>query len=375
VARERPTVDVLHVAFGGLGGHTGVILPLSAELRRDGLATGVIAYAPEAALRQNAAAWSDLPVVVPVARRGRLDLRALLEVAWATRRLRPRVVVCHTLKPVPAAFVGMLAARRRPVLVLVEHQQIDLRRPVDEVRTGLTLPWLRAIVFLTPDARARYRFRRVPLRALRRSTVIPTGVDTERFSPRPGPRPDRPFTVGMACRLIPTKDLPTLIEAIALVRAGGRDVVLEVAGEGPDRCALEALVARLDVREAVRFAGHLDERTLADHLRGLDLYVQSTLGETLSTALLQAYATGLPCVGSAVAGVTDLVRDDIDGCLVAPRSAPALAELIVALVDDDDRRNRLGASARQRAETEFAMPAMAAGYRTLLAGVDPGGPW
>jgi glycosyltransferase involved in cell wall biosynthesis len=286
------------------------------------------------------------------------------------------VVLCHTYKQVSAVFVGMLAARRAPRLVVVEHQPIDLRTRTENLQSALALPFASAVVVLSPDYRDRYPLRWVPLPAVRRTAVIPNGVDTGVFSPALRSERDRnELIVGMASRLIPTKDVESLIRAVGLLQGGERGVRLEIAGDGTELDSLESLVDRLDLRKSVTFLGHLAQDQLLQFLRGLDVYVQSTKGETMSTAVLQAYAIGLPLIGSAVTGVRDLVRHGVDGLLVEAGSAVALAEALADLAARPARMVRLGRAARTRAVEEFSAGVMAQEYRRLLHEIDPTGPW
>jgi glycosyltransferase involved in cell wall biosynthesis len=92
-------------------------------------------------------------------------------------------------------------------------------------------------------------------------------------------------------------------------------------------------------------------------------------------SLLEAYASGLPIVTTNVAGVRNMVRHGVDGILVEPGSAEALAEALGLLLVDAERRHALGRAARDRAVADFSADTMARRYLQLLASMDPNGPW
>jgi glycosyltransferase involved in cell wall biosynthesis len=380
----RHETDLLHVCFGGLGGHAGVIQPLTKELTRRGVRSTIVLYAHEGEL-EDQSSWSAVGDAISVAKRGRIDPLGLAKIARIVRAARPRVVVCHLQNPVIAAFLGQLLAGVAPRVVLVEHQPIDLRSREDQIKSLLDLPFIRGLVVLTDDYAARYPLASVPLRVVRGMVIIPNGVDLELFAPgaldagSSGAGDGRSLTtVGMASRLTATKDVATLVRATALLAASlpaEKRVEVLVAGDGVERAGLEALAAELSVIPAVRFLGTLDEAGVAAFLQGLDVYVQSTLGETLSTSILQAYATGLPIVASSVEGVKNLIHDGDDGLLVPARSPQALADALGALVQDPRRRAELGERARHRAEEDFGVAVTADRYLALFARVDPKGPW
>ena len=369
----RP-IDVAHVSYGGLGGHGAIVRMLTAQLSPRGLRSSVILLAPIDELDDDPDHWPLLDDVVAVPRGGKLDLAALVAVARAIRRQRPTVVLCHTHQPIPAVFVGQLLARRRPQVVIVEHQSIVLRRKAENVRSAIALPFCRAVVVLSDGYARRYPLRRWPLPAVRRLTVIPNGIDAARFSrvdrslDAPGD-PDT-FTVGMGCRMIPIKDLASLVDAVAALRdRPGPARRSRMAGDGPTRDSLEAQVAQRGLGDAVEFTGSLDENEMLRFYASLDLYVQATLGETSSISLLEAYACGLAVVASDVDGVSGFVRDGDDGVLVPVRDPAALAEAIDQLRADPERRIRLGAAARHRVETESSAATMADHYLELFAGL------
>lgn len=376
--RANEQVDLLHVAFGGLGGHAAVIAPLTDQLVRSGIRSGVIAYGPASELARNAHAWSNLDVVLPVPHRGQIDLRAMVKIARASAVLRPRLVLCHTHKPVSAVFAGMMAARLIPRLVLVEHQAIELRSRAENVMSAVALCLSRAVVVLTEDYRDRYPFRKLPLPAIRRLAVIPNGVDTNHFSPAMLPSANQSeLVVGMASRLTPAKDVDSLIRAIGLIRheCGEVPVRLEIAGSGTEQEKLELLVARLNLESSVCFVGNLTQPQLIEFFQRLDIYVQSTEGETACTAILQAWATGVPVIGSDVEGVKNLVRDGIDALLVEPGSPAALADALAELLACPEWRDQLGRTGRRRAVEQFGAEMMAQRYLCVMREIDAAGSW
>jgi glycosyltransferase involved in cell wall biosynthesis len=384
VSRPETTdapIDVLHVCFGGLGGHAGVVGPLDAMLHRRGIKTAVVRYGPAEQLADDTG-WSAVCGARVVEKRGRLDVPGLAELTRLVRDLAPRVVLCHTASAAGPAFVGQLLAGRRPRVGLVEHQAVDLRSRSDQLSSALALAFVRAVAVLSTDYARRYPLSWVPLRKVRQLVVLPSGIDLVAFSPAPtgqAPGDDgRGRVIGMTCRLVATKDVATLLRSLSLLRAliGDRLALrLRIAGDGPDRPDLERLIGELSLTEVVELTGTLDEKGVIALLRGLDVYVQSTLGESGATAVLQAYAVGLPVVASDVEGVRDVVRDGVDGILVPGRDPAALAECLAALLLDAERLSELGAAARRRAEQDFGAEPMAERYLGFLDRIDPGGPW
>ena len=143
VADPDSGVDVLHVAFGGLGGHAPVVTTLTKQLSLAGIRSGVITYAERTALEANTGAWSDVQVIHPIELKGRLDLVAWRRIFRIVRDLKPRVVILHTLKLAVPTKVALQSMRRTSsTCLLIEHQAIDLRSISYNALSALALPFV-----------------------------------------------------------------------------------------------------------------------------------------------------------------------------------------------------------------------------------------
>ncbi|MDW8363832.1 MAG: glycosyltransferase family 4 protein, partial [Myxococcales bacterium] len=165
------------------------------------------------------------------------------------------------------------------------------------------------------------------------------------------------------------KGLDVLVDA-----AAGSSAQVVIAGEGPERPALERRARARGA--AVRFVGPIGGHTKADWLAAADVFVapsralRSGRTEGSPTAVLEAMAAGLPVVASRTGGLPDLVRDGRDGLLVEPDDPVALARAINWLVGDVEIRKRMGRSARRRASAH-AWTALAPWLAALVRGDGP----
>ena len=168
--------------------------------------------------------------------------------------------------------------------------------------------------------------------------------------------------------LTPKKGQAHLLHAVPLLRARGVDCAIVLAGDGPERARLEALAASLDVADRVLFLGV--QPHVADILALGDVFVLPSLVEGLPLAMLEAMAAGKAVVATAVGGVPDVIVDGVNGRLVEPRSAPAIADAVQALTADAALRERLGSNARATVAERFTerrhLDALAALYRRLV---------
>jgi glycosyltransferase involved in cell wall biosynthesis len=178
-------------------------------------------------------------------------------------------------------------------------------------------------------------------------TVVPYGVDLKRFSPAEKAPSDQ-VVIGTAARLSPEKGIRYLIEAFAQLRQrfGGR-VSLRLAGEGPERARIEAMIQRLRLESSVELQGWVEHEDLPAFLRELDVFVMPSTWEGFGVAAIEASAVELPVVASNIYGIPDAVRDGLTGLLVQSRNPGALAESIGRLVDDTALRQSLGKAGRE----------------------------
>ena len=163
------------------------------------------------------------------------------------------------------------------------------------------------------------------------------------------------IVVGAAARLDPVKDLATLVRGFAAAREGHPELKLIIAGEGPERPALEALAEELGVRGAVTLAGWLDD--MEEFYSALDINTLSSLSETFPYALTEGAAYRLPTVASAVGGIPRLIEDGKTGFLFAPCDWEKLGARLAQLASDPGLRERLGAAVHERAAREFSVEA------------------
>ncbi len=149
-------------------------------------------------------------------------------------------------------------------------------------------------------------------------------------------------------RLDRRKGFPVAVAAFERLARDRPDLRLLVIGDGPQRGAVAALPG--SVRDRVELFGAVKYDELPPLLAAGDLYVGPALGgESFGMVLVEAMAAGLPVVASAIPGYREVVRDGVDGILVAPGSADDLAAAIAAILDDPELAGRLRAAGPARA--------------------------
>jgi glycosyltransferase involved in cell wall biosynthesis len=199
----------------------------------------------------------------------------------------------------------------------------------------------------------------------RRVVVLENGVDLSRFRPADKGRARTSRRVGVLSNLRPEKGLSDLVRAMALVRERRPDVELVIWGDGPMREELDALLRSLALDPALVLRGTTSGPDAA--LRDMDVFVLPSLSEASSNGLMEAMATGLPVIATAVGGNPRLVQHEVTGLLTPAADTSALAATILRLLEDGAFAARLGARARAHAESTFGMDQMVARTEAFYA--------
>lgn len=206
-------------------------------------------------------------------------------------------------------------------------------------------------------------------------SVVPMGVNTDRFSPPAAPRPDSPdpFTWFCCARLNRVKGHDTLIEAASLLRARGRPVRIRIAGEDEQGGTgyhrdLDAMIAAADLGGTVDLLGSVTQDGVRDELRSADGFVLASRHEPLGVAYMEAMACELPVIGTDAGGVRELITQGRDGMLVPPGDALALADAMERMMADPALRRTLGHAARQRIVADFSARRSADALAAALSG-------
>jgi glycosyltransferase involved in cell wall biosynthesis len=276
----------------------------------------------------------------------------------------PDLVHAHIfLAGVPAALVAK--ASRKPLVVteqwsifLPEDPQplTPLLRMSARIAYGaakLVLPVSKALERGIEAAGLRGTFR-----------VIPNVVDTSLFAPAEGPRNARLLAVGL---LYEAKGYEYLFQAIALLAARGRDVRLDVVGDGPLRAEYERLVADLGIAGRVVFHGLLPKTDVARRMAEAELLVLTSRYDNNPCVVTEAMASGLPVVATAVGGIPEMIDAD-NGRLARPRDPESIADEIASALDGIDAFDRVGIArtAAKRYGRERIAEDLAAAYAEAM---------
>lgn len=284
-----------------------------------------------------------------------------------------RYDVVHTYTATPG-FLGRIMARLANVPVIVHHQagwavnefsSLFERLAYTPLEYIATLASTQTICVSHADAINAARFHCAP--AFRLVTIC-NGIDAAPFVAatqtddqairRELQIPAGHLIIGNTGRLAEQKDNETLIQALVTLKQllAARPCVLLLAGDGPERRKLEALVQALDLTEQVRFLGFRTD--IPTFLASLDIFVSPSLWEGLSISIMEAMAAGRPIVTTSILPNAELIAHEHTGLVVPPRSPERVARAIARFARDPALAARCAAAARQRVLSAYTIGRM-----------------
>ncbi len=321
---------------------------------------------------------AGVPVTV-LGRRPGIDGSLVRNLGRALREDGVELVHAHQYTP---WFYGALAAGagpERPRVLFTEHGRHypDVRRPKRVLFNRLLDPITDGMIAVSGFVRDCLRDNE-GLDATR-LRVLYNGIEPDRFGHAvdrvalrrdQGIGPDDPV-IGIAARFAPVKDHATLLDAFRVVLDRRPEAKLVLAGDGPLRADLEAQAARLEIADSVRFLGV--RRDVPDLLGTWDVFTLSSLSEGTSVTLLEAMASGLPAVATAVGGNPEIVEDGVTGLLAPRGDSRGLGEALLKVIDDGEGARRMGEAGQRRVRERFTFDGMVEAYDDLYGELLAGG--
>lgn len=344
-----------------MGGSERLAVLLAERLREQGLHTSLCTTSGGRGPISDLLEQKGIPWFAPLADANN-PLSRRLYLAQLFRRERVEILHLHHMSNLALCYwPARLAGVRR--LVVTEHTDFELR--------NTPRVWRRAKHF-GPKADAVTVIHGALERMLAEAGVatdrlwrIENGVDVASFVKRRTPRKVRPPVVGWVGRMHPDKDIETWLQAAAKVAARARAPVrFSLVGDGPEADKAKRLAQRLGIAQRVDFHG--EQQDVAAYLRDMDVFVLSSRTEGVPMVLLEAMASGVPCVSTAVGGIPELI-EPAWGRLVPPGDPEQLAETVLSLLDAEPLRRTLGKAARKVVEDKFNLERMLEKYTRVLA--------
>jgi glycosyltransferase involved in cell wall biosynthesis len=291
------------------------------------------------------------------------DLRVFLKLIAIIKR--EKVDILWARSTGDKMFWGRLAAKLVgvPVILTSIHfmgekgQRKSIIGPLNKVLTPIT-----DRIIAVSENQKRYLIEEEGLPG-QKIVVIPNGIDWKFFKPSKDTEaikrslniPEDGFVIGQVAKLRPEKGHRVLLQAAGKLKEQGKEGVVLLIGDGPERQALEAACEMYSLRSMVRFLG--DRTDLADLINILDIGTLSSPMETFPNALLEYMALAKPVVAPRVGGIPEIVADGIDGLLFSPGDADQMASQLLFLLTHPTKAKEMGLQGEKKVRDSFSMEA------------------
>jgi glycosyltransferase involved in cell wall biosynthesis len=344
----------------GVGGLSDIVWRLATELAALGVATTVVGPYPHQRAPQRMGVTFRSVAPIPHLRPN-LGTLLLERSAMALTARSTDCDVLYAVDSVEAAALSLVGAGARTVWHghsnVLHHSRMGA--PWDRTMyhtilwsSRLAAPRVRRVAALGPSVAKWWTALGTPPGRL---IVVPLGIDLppDEGGAAPGPGEPNGGAYGRLLyvgRLSPEKGgVDQLLRAVQIARAAGRTMTLDIAGDGPDRAALERLVVSLDLTDTVQFLGAVSPQTVASLYRRAHLVVLPSRGEMLPRVMLESWAHGTPFLGTPVGAIPDYLVDNVNGFLAHDISPQALEGRLIDILARPSQLARAGRAGRETA--------------------------
>lgn len=293
------------------------------------------------------------------------DINLIKSVRQLIRSDSVDIVHCHQYTPY---IYGKLAAVFTGAkIVFTEHGRFHpdryswKRRLINPI-LGLTTSSIVAISAATKEALAQFEwFRRGSIRVIYNGIEATTPTNARQNNEFN--LTDENLVFGTITRFDTIKNLPMMVKAFAEVYNQHPNARLLLVGDGDQRPIIEQLVVELNLGQAVIFTGF--QTDTRKYMSMIDVYILSSFSEGTSMTLLEAMSFSTCCIVTAVGGNVELIQNEENGLVVESDNTQQLSDNMLQLIDDESKRHRLGAQAKQTFEEKFALNQMIQSYRDI----------
>lgn len=358
-------IKVLHIIGGGeFGGAEQYMLTLAKHINKSEVELHVACLfeEPLAPLVKKLGVPAH---VFPM--RNKLDLKTIGEVASLIKMEGFHIVHTHGVR---ANLIGRVAAKKAGVkhVVTTVHSilKFDYTKWTDRFFNSICDKVTEAITekFITVSEMLAQELIKAGIPQAKIVTVY-NGLELEKYNANISGLPVRQAfgvsgdekLLGIVARLHPVKGHLYLFEAMARLTKNSPKIKLLVVGTGPERPHFEEMVAQLNIKSKVIFAGF--QKNIPEIIAALDLLVLPSLSEGLGLAVMEGMAMGKAVLATKVGGIPEIITSGVDGLLVPPADFQALAEGIQQLLQSDQMMAQFGDAARRTIETRFSAGLMA----------------
>ncbi|HPW65509.1 MAG TPA: glycosyltransferase family 4 protein [Salinivirgaceae bacterium] len=325
-------MKLLQILYPGLGGHSSVAFSLIEADEECFYNHSLLGFGIEEPSEMFITKANELNVEFENVRKKKgFDFASQKRVYRLLKKQKPNYMIVHNTSLVFVVFLYSLFHKVK--WLMVEHQSNHAKTKIDWIYSLFILLLSPKIVYLTELYKSEIKSKFRCLVCDKKIQTIPNGINTKKFYPNEKKLDNKELVFSMISRLTPLRDHKTLIEAVEEV-AKTHPCKLYIAGDGDTKPELMEMVKKRKLENLVHFTGKLDEDEVVDLLHKTDIYIHSSLAETLSTSLLQVMACKVPIIATNIKGINNLLIDGKEAMLFEVGDSNRIKSNIIYMVEN-----------------------------------------
>ncbi|MBK9660515.1 MAG: glycosyltransferase family 4 protein [Chitinophagaceae bacterium] len=360
---------VTQILYSGLGGHGSVVFSLLDADKKKEWEPSLIFYGIEDLLPeyQNICNQKNIPFTFIRKKQGFFNSRSFA-VYRALKKSRPQAVILHS--PSVCLPVWLYCLFHKARMIVTEHTPNAAKTKGEWLGSFLSLLLAKKIVYLTDTYQGEMVKKMRWINVRKKSTVIPNGIDLDKFSPSPSVN-DSEIHCGMIGRFSVQKNqlfLVTVFTELIKRNKTSKKIMLHFAGTGDTFKMVEEKIRNTGLADHFVLHGLLAEKELISFLQSLQVYVHASFAETMCTSVMQGMACGLPVAASNITGINEyILQDKSNGVLLENDKPEEAVTIIEGLISSELVIKEKGKAARSFAEQNFSSEKTFYAYNKILS--------
>ncbi|MBB3696338.1 glycosyltransferase [Flammeovirga yaeyamensis] len=335
IKKNIKDLKIQHIFYSGLGGHGNVFFSLIKAQNSTLFKNEVLLYGIEKPRQEYIEKFKKNYINFKYVKKNKgIDFFFWFNI-YKSLNKNNDIFFLHGSYNIIPVFIFSLIYKKK--IIVRETQANHLKSTIEWILLFFSFLFSNKIIFLSLDYENELKKKFKFLFPKTKTNIIPNGIDLDLYYKIKSKNSNNILKIGMLSRIVPIKDHKTLIKSICKI--SNKNIILSIAGEGESTEYLKKLVADLEMNNVI-FEGLINSEQIPAYLKSLDIYVHATLGETMSTSIMQAQASGLPIIATNVNGVNNVIIDNINGLLVEKYNIDSYVEKINLLINNENLRKK-----------------------------------
>ncbi len=357
-------MKLLQILYPGIGGHSSVAFSLIEGDSHHEVSHCLMGYGIENPSGSFLLKAKELNVPFTIIKKEKgFDFKSLKQVYLELKKIKPDAIFMHSTAVI--VIVWWYCLWHKTKFLSVEHQSNNAKTKKDWVYSLLILLLSPKVVYLTTNYAEEIKEKLKFFYPKSKVKVINNGINTYKFIPNTKISSGEEYTFSMISRMTVLRDHKTLIDAFCEI-AEDKNFRLLLAGDGTTKKGLEKYALEKKLGAKIVFTGSIDEESIIELIQQTDIYIHSSLAETLSTSILQAMACKVPIIATDIPGINNLLVDEVEALLFKPKDVVDLKGKIKKLLENPTIASKLASNAYIKVIESYSCNIMFKKYADFL---------